>query len=268
MRLVASLFLLCFGGAFPALAQDTGMEGRAADGAQIEPGTSEIAHAEEGEVGSEPASQGEALSLNLDALSPTNVDVDIRDSPRVLALSEALALPAFDFDGLSFISATRSLVTGVFETYCAANAFLSNDIGAGEVLIGIGCTLGAATLFVLGIRNLVSPRERREGLERFIRFETLRAEGALDEPTLGVFEEQLVEAAARGRRRRVVEIVFGGLNLVASATLIGLTARKRIDRTAGITIASGTFVLGIMGLMAIFARSPADRAYRDYRLRF
>lgn len=219
-----------------------------------------------------------ALSLDLDALSPALIEPehDVQsnlESPRVVALSEALALPAFDFDGLSFISATRSLVTGVFETYCAANAFLADDIGAVEVVLGVGCTLGAATLFVLGIRNLVSPRERREGRASFVRFETLRAEAAatgesLDEPTLAVFEQELSEAAARGRRRRIVEIVFGGLNLAAGATLIGLTARDRIERTAGITIASGTIVLGVMGLMAIFARSPADRAFRDYQLRF
>ncbi|MFK7999825.1 MAG: hypothetical protein AB8H86_09520 [Polyangiales bacterium] len=184
-------------------------------------------------------------------------------------LELALRLPTYDFDGVSFISASRSLITAVLETYCAAGLLFPGDDGydVGEVLLGAGCLLGATTLYIMGIRKLMHPSEERRAIERLARFEALRnGEGVSDED-VAMFENELHSAARRDRRRRIIEIIFGGLNIVATATIAGLTARGRIDSTVGTSIATGTGALGVLSLSSIFVRSPSERAWSGYEAR-
>lgn len=185
-------------------------------------------------------------------------------------LELALRLPTYDFDGVSFISASRSLITAVLETYCAAGFLFPGDDGyeVGDVLLGAGCLLGATTLYIMGIRKLMHPSEERRAVERLARFEALRSgEEGLSDEDVAMFENELHSAARRDRRRRIIEIIFGGLNIVATATIAGLTARGRIDRTVGTSIATGTAVLGVVSLSSIFARSPSERAWSSYQAR-
>lgn len=185
-------------------------------------------------------------------------------------LELALRLPTYDFDGVSFISASRSLITAVLETYCAAGFLFPGDDGyeVGDVLLGAGCLLGATTLYIMGIRKLMHPSEERRAVERLARFEALRSgEEGLSDEDVAMFENELHSAARRDRRRRIIEIIFGGLNVVATATIAGLTARGRIDSTVGTSIATGTGALGVVSLSSIFVRSPSERAWSGYQAR-
>lgn len=181
-------------------------------------------------------------------------------------LELALRLPTYDFDGVSFISASRSLITAVLETYCAAGLLFPGDDGydVGEVLLGAGCLLGATTLYIMGIRKLLHPSEERRAVERLARFEALRNGEGLSDEDVAIFENELHSAARRDRRRRIIEIIFGGLNIVATATIAGLTARGRINSTVGTSIATGTAALGVLSLSSIWVRSPSERAWSSY----
>jgi hypothetical protein len=184
-------------------------------------------------------------------------------------LELALRLPTYDFDGVSFISASRSLITAVLETYCAAGLLFPGEDGydVGEVVLGAGCLLGATTLYIMGIRKLLHPSEERRAVERLARFEALRNGEGLSDEDVAIFENELHSAARRDRRRRIIEIVFGGLNIVATATIAGLTARGRMNSTVGTSIATGTAALGVLSLSSIFVRSPSERAWSGYEAR-
>lgn len=208
--------------------------------------------------------------LRLDLASPLSLEpADEGERPLHRDLELALRLPTYDFDGVSFISASRSIITGVLETYCAAGLLLPGEEGyeAVDVILGTGCLLGATTLFIMGIRKLLHPSEERRAVERLARFEALRSGEGLSDDDVALFENELRGAARRDRRRRIVEIIFGGLNIVATATIAGLTARGRIDSTTGTSIATGTAALGVISLSSIFARSPSERAWSTYEAR-
>ena len=212
-----------------------------------------------------------ALRLDMPAsplsLEPATEEVVEPDPHADLEL--ALRLPTYDFDGVSFISASRSLITGVLETYCATGMLLPDEDGLEtvDVILGAGCLLGATTLYIMGIRKLLHPSEERRAVERLARFEALRSGAGLSDEDVALFENELHGAARRDRRRRIIEIIFGGLNIVATATLAGLTARGRIHSTTGTSIATGTAALGVLSLSSIFVRSPSERAWSNYQAR-
>ncbi|MEM7609809.1 MAG: hypothetical protein AAF411_31065, partial [Myxococcota bacterium] len=166
-----------------------------------------------------------SLELSLDAGLAPSLLAPEEAPPTHLALEAALRLPTYDFDAVSFISSSRSLVTAVLETYCAAGLLTPDEEGAEtlDIVLGVGCLLGATTLYITGIRRLVRPVEERRAIERLARFDALVAEGALGDAEVRVFEGELRAAARRDRRRRIFEIVFGGANLVATALLAGFT---------------------------------------------
>lgn len=55
------------------------------------------------------------------------------------------------------------------------------------------------------------------------------------------------------------------LNFVATAVLAGLVARDRLDSRVGTSIATGTAVVGVLGVTALAIRGPSERALHEYR---
>jgi len=185
-------------------------------------------------------------------------------SRRELSLEASLRVAALEFDAVSFLGAQRTLLMGVFETYCAAEFLIPPEGGyrAVDLVLGIGCLIGASTLYVMGIRRLLHPKEGTASHERLVQFYTDRRAGSVD---FDAYEEALFEAASRDRRRRWVRFSLGVLELAGAATVAGLTGRERIDRTAGASIAIGTTIIAILGLVNAGLRSPAERAAEQHR---
>lgn len=185
-------------------------------------------------------------------------------SVREQSLETSLRMASIDFDGVSFLGAQRSILTGIFETYCAVELLIPPKEGfrAVDFVLGLGCLLGASTSLVMGIRRLVSPKEGTRSHERLVQFYRDRQSGSVD---LDRYEEALFDAARRDRRRRWVRFSLGVLELGAAATVAGLTARDRIDRTSGTSIVIGTTIIAIMGLVQAAMRSSAERAAERHR---
>lgn len=191
-----------------------------------------------------------------------------QDEVREARIESALRGVAYSFDPLTFISASRSLVTGLLEVYCAANMLIPPVEGSYEALdvaLGVGCLIGSATLFTMGIRRLRAPPEETRARVQLDDLYRLRAAGELGSADLDRFEDALSGAASRSRRRRWVSVFMGVLNLGATATLAGLAARGRIERSAGTSIATGTGIVGALSLSAIWFRSPAEDQWSRYR---
>jgi len=180
-------------------------------------------------------------------------------SPREASLELAMRQADQQFDAVSFLGAQRSLLMGVFETYCAAELLIPPETGFSglEFGLGLGCLVGATTLWVMGIRRLLHPKEGEHAHERLVGYYRDRRAGSVD---LDALEADLRASARRDRRRRWVRFSLGVLELAASATLAGLTARDRIERSSGSAIAIGTAVIAVLGLAHAFLRSPAERA--------
>lgn len=205
-----------------------------------------------------------ALSLFL-WTSPSRAQETEQREERI---ESALRGVAYSFDPLTFISASRSLVTGLLEVYCAANLLIppvDRNYQALDVVLGVGCLIGSATLFTMGIRRLRFPPEETRARIQLDELYRLRAAGQLGSADLDRFEDALSSAAARSRRRRWVSVMMGVLNLAATATLAGLAARGRIDRNAGTSIATGTGIVGALSLSALWFRAPAETEWTRYR---
>lgn len=185
-------------------------------------------------------------------------------SRRELSLEASLRVAALEFDAVSFIGAQRTLLMGVFETYCAVEFLIPPEEGfrALDFVLGIGCLIGASTLYVMGIRRLLYPKAGTEAHERLVQFYTDRRAGSID---LDAYEDALFEAARHDRRRRWVRFSLGVLELAGAATVAGLTGRDKIDTTAGVSIAVGTTIIAILGLVNAGLRSPAERAAEQHR---
>ena len=54
------------------------------------------------------------------------------------------------------------------------------------------------------------------------------------------------------------------LNLAATATLAGLTARDRIGRTPGTVIATGTAAVGVLGISSVFVEGSSEYAWNRF----
>jgi len=212
-----------------------------------------------------------ALALVLFASAPAfaqegdeAVEEELELSERERSLEASLRLASNDFDGVSFLGAQRTILMGIFETYCAVELLIPPAEGFRtlDFVLGLGCLLGASTLYVMGIRRLLSPKEGTRSHERLVQFYTDRQSGSVD---LERYEQALFEAARRDRRRRWVRFSLGVLELGAAATVAGLTGRDRIERTTGTSIAIGTTIIAIMGLVHAWMRSPAERAVERHR---
>lgn len=202
----------------------------------------------------EAPSTGEVVALRVPHVS----------SRRELSLEASLRVAALEFDAVSFIGAQRTLLMGVFETYCAVEFLIPPEEGfrALDFVLGIGCLIGASTLYVMGIRRLLYPKAGTEAHERLVQFYTDRRAGSID---LDAYEDALFEAARHDRRRRWVRFSLGVLELAGAATVAGLTGRDKIDTTAGVSIAVGTTIIAILGLVNAGLRSPAERAAEQHR---
>jgi hypothetical protein len=198
-----------------------------------------------------------------DGLAEGEVE-EMQLSVREQSLETSLRMASVEFDGVSFLGAQRTILMGIFETYCAVELLIPPEEGFRtlDFVLGLGCLLGASTLYVMGIRRLLSPKEGTESHDRLVQFYTDRREGDVD---LDGYEEALFDAARRDRRRRWVRFSLGVLELGAAATVAGLTGRDRIDRTTGTSIAIGTTIIAIMGLVNAWMRSPAERAAERHR---
>ena len=180
--------------------------------------------------------------------------------PREAALEQALRFSAHTFDAVSFLAAERNLITGIFESYCAAR-LLAPPADALDIGLGVGCLVGATTLLVLGIRGLVRPRGPEKAQDRLMRFYTARRDGDLD---LDHFEAELAAAAVRARRRRWVTFALGVAELAATAVVATFTARGDFQRSAGTTVAVATGIIGVMGITNAFIEAPVERAWTSY----
>lgn len=207
---------------------------------------------------------GSAPVLAQEPAEPTVAAEEPERSERERSLEASLRMASLDFDGVSFLGAQRSILTGIFETYCAVELLIPPEEGFRtlDFVLGLGCLLGATTSLVMGIRRLLHPTEGTRSHERLVQFYTDRRAGDLD---VDRYEEALFDAARRDRRRRWVRFSLGVLELGAAATVAGLTGRDRIDRTTGASIAIGTTIIAIMGLVNAWMRSPAERAAERHR---
>ncbi len=190
--------------------------------------------------------------------------VEPERSERERSLETSLRMASLEFDGVSFIGAQRTLLMGIFETYCAVELLIPPEAGFRtlDFVLGLGCLIGASTLYVMGIRRLLRPKEGTRSHERLVQFYTDRRAGSVD---LDRYEQALFAAARRDHRRRWVRFALGVLELAAAATVAGLTARDHIDRATGTSIAMGTTIIAIMGLANAGMRSPAERAAERHR---
>lgn len=203
-----------------------------------------------------------ALAGRAEAQAPGR---ELRLDRLELALSESVAL-----DGVRLIAATRAALTAVFETYCAAEFLIPPEGGYSteDYVLGIGCLIGATTLYVTAARQFRRVRERPEARDRFRRFRAARralAEGDAGGELLAEFEAELADAARLGRRDRWIGVGFGAFSLIGTAVLVGLGARGIIERNAAASIATGTASVGILSFATIWLESPAERASRRYR---
>lgn len=198
-----------------------------------------------------------ALSVQL---NPQNVALDL---DRVERLSSALRTAAHRFDPVSYLAAQRSMLVAVFEAYCAVGFLLPPSDENYEVALGAGCLIGAATLAYMTYRGFSRPRAGRDAQDRLERFIDAR-EGGLTEDDLDAFEGELRAGARKDRRRRWIGFVYGMLNLAATATLAGLTARDQIGRTPGTVIASGTAAVGVLGISSVFLEGSSEYAWNRF----
>ncbi|MBX3246249.1 MAG: hypothetical protein KF901_03625 [Myxococcales bacterium] len=219
------------------------------------------------EAGSDTVSTGSDAVLGVGSdvdtarhSSPVRLTLPSTDVDR---LAYSLEYAALAFDPVSFLAAQRALVVAVFEAYCAFDHLLERNPSTVDLVLGVGCLVGAATLAVIAYRGFARPRGPRDARQNYDDFVAARAAG-LTPTAFEASERALEAAAARDRRRRIFGGVFGALNLVATAVLIGFTARSRIDTHLGAAIATGTTAVGGLGLAAIFVRSPSERAWRRY----
>jgi len=197
--------------------------------------------------------------------APAETREETRTSTPELAdrrerLGLALERSTYLFDPVIFLSASRELLTAVFEGVCAAHYLIPPEDGL-DWGLGIGCLLGAGTLAVMSMRQFRSPRSERDARERWAAFQAA-PDASPDE--LDRFEGMLADAARRGRRRRLIGGVYGILNFVATVVLGVLVGRDRIPRTGGIAVASGTFAIGVLGVANFGIRTADERAWHDY----
>ena len=132
-----------------------------------------------------------------------------------------------------------------------------------EVVVGSGCLLGAATLAFMTYRGFARPRAGRDAQARLERFIDARERGLTLEDVESL-EADLRRGARKDRRRRWVGFVYGMLNLAATATLAGLTARDRIGRTPGTVIATGTAAVGVLGISSVFVEGSSEYAWNRF----
>ncbi len=218
-------------------------------------------------LGSSGALAQDAPAASADEGAQTQIVSALHDdglSRREVSLEASLRVAALEFDAVSFLGAQRTLLMGVFETYCAVEFLIPPEDGlrALDFVLGLGCLIGASTLYVMGIRRLLYPKEGTASHERLVQFYTDRRAGSID---LDAHEDALFEAARHDRRRRWVRFSLGVLELAAAATVAGLTGRDKIDTTAGVSIAVGTTIIAILGLVNAGLRSPAERAAEQHR---
>lgn len=215
----------------------------------------------------ETVSDSDTVS-DTDTISDADTDTaDLRlavPDDRPARLEVALRHAAYSFDAPSFLAAQRAALVAVFEAYCGFGNVLQNERTTVELVVGIGCFVGAATLTYVAFRNFVRPSAPAAALARYERFYDARREGLTFEELEST--ELALERAARGdRRRRLVGGVLGMLNFVATAVLAGLVARDRLDSRVGTSIATGTAVVGVLGVTALTIRGPSERALHEYR---
>jgi len=194
--------------------------------------------------------------------------VAAQDSPDVEALELALKIPMERFDTIQFINAARGATTGVYEVYCGLGFLIpdpeDDGVSGVDLALGIGCLVGATTLFVMTGMRIASMGDHSDGWSRLRRFREAQADG-LSQQELLVFERELADEASAARLRRGMSIGLGAALLVACGLLIGFTATGDIDPVTGTIIAAGTGVVGVMSLIPIFLDSPAEAAERAFR---
>ncbi len=181
-------------------------------------------------------------------------------------MEAALARATYRLDPPQLLAGERSLLTAVYETYCAVDLLLPREEGyrTVDVVLGVGCALGATALYVASVRRFRKARDAPDAMALLRSYQATLREGPLLASLLRTTEVELRELAHRGRRRRLIEGAFGVANFIASATLAGLTARERIDRSVGVVVATGTASIGVISLAAWFTRSSAEQALSLY----
>ncbi|MEM9189750.1 MAG: hypothetical protein AAGF12_11275 [Myxococcota bacterium] len=167
-------------------------------------------------------------------------------------------------DGVALIASIRSGITAVYEAYCAARFLIPERDGysALPLALGIGCLAATATLVVITANRIAELNHPEDHLA------AIRALGSGDEISrteFARFEADLEDAAAASMRRWWLSMIFGVLEVAASGVLIGLTVDGRIDGGAGASIATGTGVVGLLSLSALFITPPAEAAWQAYR---
>ncbi|MEO0323815.1 MAG: hypothetical protein AAF447_12720 [Myxococcota bacterium] len=201
------------------------------------------------------------------APAPARLGADaLVSETQALRMEAALARAAYRLDPPQLLAAERSLLTAVYESYCAVDLLIPRQEGyrTVDVVLGVGCALGAAALYVASIRRFRLARDAPEAMGLLRSYQATLRQGPLLESLLHSTETRLRDMARRGRRRRLIEGVFGIANFVASATLSGLTARDRIDREVGVVVATGTASIGVISLASWFTRSSAEQALALY----
>lgn len=189
--------------------------------------------------------------------------LEAREADR---FERALVQGAAHFDWVGFAGAQRALLTAVFETFCAAGFLIPPEEGYQrfDLALGVGCLVGATVTYVVGARRLGRLRAPTAADERLARFRRERKRGLTSEKFAEI-EEDLEDAARRGRIRRIVGTTFGVLNLIATGVLAGLAARDRIDATTATSIATGTTAIGGLSVSVAFVRTPAQKSLDIHR---
>ncbi|MFW5924727.1 MAG: hypothetical protein ACOCV4_01100, partial [Myxococcota bacterium] len=189
--------------------------------------------------------------------------LEAREADR---FERALVQGAAHFDWVGFAGAQRALLTAVFETFCAVGFLIPPQEGYQrfDLALGLGCLVGASALYVVGARRMRRLRAPTAADERLARFRRRRAKGLTSEQ-LADFEDDLEDAARKGRIRRIVGTTFGVLNLIATGVLAGLAVRDRIDATTATSIATGTAAIGGLSVSVAFVRTPAQKSLDLYR---
>lgn len=193
---------------------------------------------------------------------PTPREVAL-DASRVDRLESALRTAAHRFDPVSYLAAQRSMLVAVFEAYCAVGFLVPPSDDNVEIAVGAGCLVGAATLAFMTYRGFARPRAGRDARERLERFIDARERG-ITGADLDSLEADLRAGARKDRRRRWIGFAYGVLNLAATATLAGLTARDRIGRTPGTVIATGTGAVGVLGISSVFLEGSSEYAWNRF----